>query len=232
MTIINTSVLSIEPLNQYVLKVILDAKQPLTFKAGQYLQVVMSDQDKRPFSIASRPSHDTKIELHIGATPQNPYAYEVIELARRTGELKVEVGLGDAFLRNDTIPVIIIAGGTGYSYAKSILLDSLHTQPERHLHLYWGAKKQNDLYELETLTALASQYENFTFTPVIETVDESWEGSTGLVHEVVMADYSTLANNQVYVAGRFEMAAVIKTAFLPLGLCADALFGDAFTFLK
>ena len=94
MTIITTSVLSVEPLNQYVLKVTLDAKQALTFKAGQYLQVVMSEQDKRPFSIANAPENSNVLELHIGATPENPYAYEVIELAKSSQQLDVEVGLG------------------------------------------------------------------------------------------------------------------------------------------
>jgi aquacobalamin reductase/NAD(P)H-flavin reductase len=232
MTFINTRVLSIEPLSPHVLKVTLDAKQPVAFKAGQYLQVVMSEQDKRPFSIANMPQHSHLLELHIGATPKNSYAFEVIQRARDTQSLNVEAGLGDAFLRESDMPAIIIAGGTGYSYAKSILLDCLQCQPNRQVDLYWGAKKQADLYELSRLTQLATVHKNFNFNPVVESPETRWNGKTGLVHQAVLSDFPTFKNKQVYVAGRFEMAALIKTEFLPLGLSQDCLFGDAFAFLK
>lgn len=232
MTIINTRVQSIEPLSPHVLKVMIETPQPIGFKAGQYLQVVMSDQDKRPFSIANMPSDDNLIELHIGATPQNPYAYEVIELAKNTQELNVEIGLGNAYLRESDLPIIIIAGGTGYSYAKSILFDCLRQQPSRQIYLYWGAKTADDLYEADTLSKLADIQEYFTFIPVVELPESQWAGATGLVHERVMHDFPSMKNIQVYVAGRFEMAAVIKESFLPLALMPENLFGDAFAFLK
>ncbi|MGK0371369.1 MAG: aquacobalamin reductase/NAD(P)H-flavin reductase [Glaciecola sp.] len=232
MTTITTSVLSIESLSPNVLKIMLDAKQPVSFKAGQYLQVVMSEKDKRPFSIANAPNNDHLLELHIGATPSNAYAFEVIELAKSAKALTAEVGLGQAFLRDSDMPAIIVAGGTGYSYAKSILFDCLHQQPNRTVYLYWGAKTPDDLYELDSLRQLTSTHKHFNFIPVIESSMPQWTGKTGLVHEAVMSDFPSLINTQVYVAGRFEMAAVVKTAFLPLGLTADNLFGDAFAFLK
>lgn len=232
MTITNTKVLSIEPLSPHVLKVILETPQAANFKAGQYLQVVMSDEDKRPFSIANRPSDSSLIELHIGASPQNPYAYEVIELAKNTQELNVEIGIGNAFLRESDLPVVIVAGGTGYSYAKSILFDCLHQQANRQIFLYWGAKTADDLYEANSLTELAAMHEHFTFIPVVELPEAQWTGAIGLVHEKAMADFPSMAHVQVYVAGRFEMAAVIKDSFIPLGLVSENLFGDAFAFLK
>lgn len=232
MTTIHTSVLSIEPLSPFVLKVVLDAKENITFKAGQYLQIVMGEKDKRPFSIANMPSDDSLIELHIGATPDNPYAYEVIQLAKSSKTLSVELGLGNAFLRNSDKPAIVVAGGTGYSYAKSIVLDCLHQQKNRPITLYWGAKKPADLYEADMLNELSKVHSNFTFIPVVEFKEAMWTGKTGLVHEAVIADYPSLKDLQVYVAGRFEMAAVVKEAFLPLGLAQEDLFGDAFAFLK
>lgn len=232
MTIINTSVLSIQSLSPYVLKVMLEAPHAVTFKAGQYLQVVMSDKDKRPFSIANMPSDDGLIELHIGATPENAYAYEVIELARNTQQLKVEVGLGNAYLRESDLPAVIIAGGTGYSYAKSILFDCLRQQPNRQVYLYWGAKTSDDLYEADVLAKLANTHQQCTFIPVVENPQSEWSGETGLVHEVVMQAFPSMQDIQVYVAGRFEMAAVIKASFLPLHLSPENLFGDAFAFLK
>lgn len=231
MITLDTSVVSIDSLTPYVLKVVLDAKQVVDFKAGQYLQVLMGEKDKRPFSIANMPTNNGLIELHIGATPDNPYAFEVIELAKSSGHLTVEIGLGNAYRRDNPAPAILIAGGTGYTYTKSILFDCLREEPTREVHLYWGAKSIDDLYDATMLQQLAKQHEYFHFHPVVELPEANWTGKSGLVHEAVLTDFPRLENKHVYVAGRFEMAGVIKAAYLPLGLDENHLFGDAFAYL-
>lgn len=231
MTSVDTKVVSIDSLTPYVLKIVLDAGTPVAFKAGQYLQVVMGEKDKRPFSIANMPGDDGLIELHVGATPENPYAYEVVQKAKTESVLKVELGLGEAYLRESDMPLILIAGGTGYSYTKSILFACLQHQATRKVHLYWGAKSSADLYEADILSQLARVHENFSFTPVIENSESEWMGKNGLVHEVLLAEMSDFSAVEVYVAGRFEMAAVVRDALTPLGLPKAQLFGDAFAFI-
>ena len=93
MSAITCKVTKLEKVNVHVYVVELSAPLPLIFEAGQYLQVVMSEKDKRPFSIASAPGLHT-IELHIGATPGNTYASEVIDQCKTLHEITVEVGLG------------------------------------------------------------------------------------------------------------------------------------------
>ena len=62
----------VEELREYVdtiWHVALTPQQAISFKPGQYLLVVMSDSDKRPFSIANSPTRPGMLELQIGATP-------------------------------------------------------------------------------------------------------------------------------------------------------------------
>lgn len=231
MTSIEAKVISIESLTKTVTKIILETDQQSSFKAGQYLQVVMGENDKRPFSIANAPNAKGMVELHIGATPDNPYAYEVLQLASNTQKLEVEVGLGDAYVRENEKAMVIIAGGTGYSYAKSILLDTLVNQTSRQVNLYWGAKTKSDLYEIDELSALAKAQANFSFYPVVETANTDWQGHVGLVHNAVLNDNKDLSQIEIYVAGRFEMAAVIKEVFVANGLPTTSLYGDAFAYL-
>jgi aquacobalamin reductase/NAD(P)H-flavin reductase len=231
MKAINCTVESIEAQTSIVHKVILVPEQALGFKAGQYLQVVMGEKDKRPFSIASAPSHPNKLELHIGADPANSYAFEVLTECREKGKLQVEAPLGKAFLRDSNKPAIIVAGGTGYSYAKSILLSCLEEQTERELTLYWGAKKASDLYETSELEALSALHPRFTFVPVVEEPCTNWTGHIGWVHKAVLKDINNFAGKQVYTAGRFEMSAVIRDDFCLHGLDKDELFGDAYAII-
>ena len=120
---------------EHIWHVRLAPAQPVTYKPGQYLQVIMGDKDKRPFSIASSPTHEG-IELQIGAMPGNAYPGEVLERLRQTGSLSVEMPLGKAWLREESSrPILLIAGGTGYSYARALLQYLMDTEMNRPVYL-------------------------------------------------------------------------------------------------
>ena len=47
----------------------------------------------------------------------------------------------------------------------------------------------------------------------------------------VLADFASLDLYDIYVAGRFEMAAVVRESLRLRGVSADHLFGDAYQFI-
>lgn len=226
--------LKLESLTPTVYLVQLQLPEPLQFQAGQYLQVVMGERDKRPFSIASAPQANgsEQLDLHIGATPDNRYAWDVITQLREQGEMTIEAPLGAAFYRADEQrPIILVAGGTGFSYTWSILQAHLANGCKTPLTLYWGGRVRADLYYHEQLQALAKQYQNFHYRPVVEEAEANWQGALGLVHHAVMAEQDDLAAAHVYVAGRFEMVRVVRDDFHARGLPLSQLFGDALAFI-
>ncbi|RUO72094.1 NAD(P)H-flavin reductase [Pseudidiomarina sediminum] len=225
-------VTALESLSPAVFRVVLTLPEAIEFNGGQYVQVVMGERDKRAFSIASCPSQTTEIELHIGATADNPYAMQVIEKARAEGELEVEVPLGTAYYRADSQrPLVLIAGGTGFSYTWSILQAHLKSGSTRPVTLYWGGRQAQDLYYHDKLIALSETYPQVHYRPVIEQADASWNGAIGLVHHAVLAEQSDLSEADVYVAGRFEMVRVIRDDFHAQGLPLEQLYGDALAFI-
>ncbi|KXI31014.1 NAD(P)H-flavin reductase [Paraglaciecola hydrolytica] len=223
---------SIEPLTNTIVRVQLQPATELAFIAGQYLQVIMGETDKRAFSIANAPRQDGSIELHIGADPANQYACQVVDKMREQGEVLVEGGLGNAFLRDhQSNPTILLAGGTGFSYTLSILQQLLSKPLQEPLFLYWGTRTLTDMYAYDTLKHLARQHSKFTFVPVIEHPESNWQGKTGWVHKAVLADFTSLQSYQVYLAGRFEMAGVAREDFHQQGLQLANIYGDAFEFI-
>lgn len=225
-------VTALETLSPNVFRVLLELPEAIEFVAGQYLQVVMGERDKRPFSIASCPSKTRELELHIGATPDNPYAMEVIEAIRANGELTIEAPLGDAGYREDSErSLILIAGGTGFSYTWSILQAHLRSGSKRPVTLYWGGRKAADLYYDEKLKQLSDDHANFHYRPVVEEATAGWHGTIGLVPHAVLAEQSDLSDADVYVAGRFEMVRVIRDDFHARGLPLAQLYGDALAFI-
>lgn len=225
-------VTALETLSANVYRVLLELPEAIEFVAGQYLQVVMGERDKRPFSIASCPSKTRELELHIGATPDNPYAMEVIDTIRAHNTLTIEVPLGEAGYRQDSDrSVILIAGGTGFSYTWSILQAHLRNDHKRPVTLYWGGRKAADLYYDEKLKQLSGEYANFHYRPVVEEAGADWHGAIGLVPHAVLAEQSDLSEADVYVAGRFEMVRVIRDDFHARGLPLNQLYGDALAFI-
>lgn len=225
-------IVSIDALTPMVYRVHLEPPQAVAFEAGQYLQVVMGERDKRPFSIASCPSNPELFELHIGAHPENRYATEVMERLRSQTTITVEAPLGQAFYQTDSNrPLILIAGGTGFSYTWSILQSHLQSDSKRPITLYWGGRELADLYFHQQLLELAERYEHFSYRPVVENANGAWQGSIGLVHHAVLAEQSDLGEADVYVAGRFEMVRVIRDDFHAKGLPLSQLYGDALAFI-
>ncbi|MGL5294204.1 MAG: NAD(P)H-flavin reductase [Aeromonas sp.] len=213
-------------------RVTLMAAQPVSFKPGQYLLVVMSDSDKRPFSIASSPTRPGMLELHIGATPDNAYAGQVLARMRERGEIEVELPVGKAFLRDESRrPLILMAGGTGFSYASAILEYLIDTGSQRPVFFYWGVRQAHWLYALTQVQQWQQHYAPLTFVPVVQEPDEEWHGKVGLVHQAIMDDFVSLHEYDIYVAGRLEMARAAREEFQILGAEPERIFGDAYEFL-
>ncbi|ACZ75095.1 MULTISPECIES: NAD(P)H-flavin reductase [Dickeya] len=233
MTTLSCTVMSVDAITDTVYRVRLLPSAPFSFRAGQYLMVVMDERDKRPFSMASTPIEQESIELHIGASEMNLYAMAVMERILKEKSLVVDIPHGDAWLREDSDrPLILIAGGTGFSYVRSILLTVLARQPERQVSVYWGGRELRHLYDLGELQSLAQVHTNLNVIPVVEQPDEQWHGRSGTVLSAVLQDFGSLASHDIYIAGRFEMAKIARERFCnERGAQPAHMYSDAFSFI-
>ena len=233
MTTISCKVTSMDAITETVYRVRLVPDSPFSFRAGQYLMVVMDERDKRPFSMASTPDEQGFIELHIGASELNLYAMAVMDRILKDREIVIDIPHGDAWLRDeDDRPLILIAGGTGFSYVRSILFTALARNPAREIAIYWGGREEKHLYDLAELEALSVNHPNLSVVPVVEQPEEGWRGRSGTVLTAVMQDFGTLSEHDIYIAGRFEMAKIARDLFCnERGAREDRMFGDAFSFI-
>ncbi|TDT50961.1 aquacobalamin reductase/NAD(P)H-flavin reductase [Enterobacter sp. AG5470] len=233
MTTLSCKVTSVDAITDTVYRVRLVPEASFSFRAGQYLMVVMDERDKRPFSMASTPDQHDFIELHIGASELNLYAMAVMDRILKDRQIVIDIPHGDAWLRDDEDrPMVLIAGGTGFSYVRSILLTSLAKNPNRDITIYWGGREEKHLYDLAELEALTVTHPNLRVVPVVEQPPEAWRGRSGTVLAAVLQDFGSLAEHDIYIAGRFEMAKIARDLFCnERGAREDRLFGDAFAFI-
>lgn len=211
----------------------LPANERLQFLAGQYIDIILRDGRRRSFSLANPPHADEYLELHIRLVPNGEFTGFVFQGMREKAILRFQGPLGYFFLREDSRrPIIMMAGGTGFAPMKSILEHAFQIGVRRPIHLYWGARARQDLYQNELAGTWMEKYSNFRYTPVLSEAppEDQWQGRSGWVHEAVAADYPNLNAYEVYMSGPPPMIDAAKKVFRNQGLADDHLFYDSFDF--
>jgi NAD(P)H-flavin reductase/ferredoxin len=199
------------------------------FKAGQYLQVVMDDGDRRNFSMANAARDNDGAELHIRHVPDGKFSMKVLSKLSIGDPLQIEAPYGQFYLRASVRPIVLLASGTGFAPIKSIIETSVHVGHSRPMHLYWGARRREDLYLAELPARWAQRLPWFSFTPVLSEPPPSWTGRTGLVHNVVREDFKDLSGTEVYACGNPLMVTAAQREFAAShGLPDEQFFADAF----
>lgn len=211
----------------------LPASERLQFKAGQYIEFILKDGKRRAFSIANAPHDSDFLQLHIRVIAGGVFSEYVEKELQEKAILRLEAPFGSFFLREDSQkPIILVAGGTGFSPVKGIIEHILHNNIKRDILLYRGARKLRDLYMHDLCEKWAALIPNITYIPVLSeaAASDSWQGRAGLVHQAVLDDISDLSAYQAYVCGAPGMCEVAHQSFLQQGLDAEEFFSDAFTF--
>src|SRR3989344_2378075 len=207
--------------------------QRLQYLAGQYIDILLSGNQHRSFSLATSPLSDELLQLHIRHVPGGHFTDHVFEKMKEKDLLRFQGPFGMFFLREDSErPAILIAGGTGFAPIKSILEYAFAQGIQRPLHLYWGVRAKRDLYLPDLPQAWAKQHSNFKFTPVLSEPkpEDHWSGRQGWVHEAVAEDHPDLSRHEVYASGPPPMIDAIKGMVKKHRLPEDRLYYDSFEF--
>jgi CDP-4-dehydro-6-deoxyglucose reductase len=202
----------------------------IRFAAGQYLNIVLEDGQRRAFSFANPPHDNALIELHIRRIPGGRFTSQVFTSMRVGDTLEIEAPLGGFTLHAGDKPILLVAGATGFAPIKSILEDAFARGIQRPMQLYWGVSHPQDLYLADTVERWQSAHANFRFIPVLSEPANApdWSGRTGLVHQAMLQDHPDLSGFEVYLCGSVKMVDSALPDFLAHGLGPDACFTDAF----
>lgn len=227
-----STVESMEKLSDDVIRLFLLMRDDMTidFVAGQYINILLPDGQRRAFSFASAPRVSHRIELHVRWIPGGLFTTHVFNEMKVGDVVNFEGPLGSFKLQDTERPIIFVAGATGFAPIKSIVEDAFHRGIQRPMLLYWGVRQRKDLYMAQLAQEWQSQHANFRFIPVLSEPgsDDPWSGRTGFVHQAILDDFPNLAGNEVYVCGSAKMVDVAFPAFLAHGLSEEFCFSDAF----
>lgn len=204
--------------------------EKIAFAAGQYLNIVLDDEQRRAFSFANPPHDNALVELHVRLIPGGRFTTHVFDSMRVGDELRLEGPLGRFTLHASDRPILFVAGATGFAPVKSILEDAFARGVQRPMWLYWGARRPADLYLATLAEHWQREHPHFHFVPVLSDArpEDGWQGRVGLVHEAMLADFADLSGHEIYVCGSVAMVESAVPEFLAHGAHQDACFSDAF----
>ncbi|OIQ92284.1 CDP-6-deoxy-L-threo-D-glycero-4-hexulose-3-dehydrase reductase [mine drainage metagenome] len=231
--VFGATVVGMERLCDDVMQLVLalPSGEKIDFTAGQYLNILLEDGQRRAFSFANPPHQGGgRIELHIRLIPGGLYTTQVFTRMRIGDQIRFEGPLGSFRLSESERPIIFVAGATGFAPIKSIVEDAFQRGIRRPMRLYWGARRKRDLYLSATAETWQREHENFTYIPVLSeaAMEDHWSGRTGWVHQAIVDDLPDLSDCEAYVCGSVNMVEAAFPALLAGGLAEDRCFSDAF----
>ncbi|WP_404273517.1 CDP-6-deoxy-delta-3,4-glucoseen reductase [Yersinia similis] len=209
---------------------ILSLRLPPTAKiqylAGQYIDLIINGQ-RRSYSIANAPGGNGNIELHVRKVVNGVFSNIIFNELKLQQLLRIEGPQGTFFVREDNLPIVFLAGGTGFAPVKSMVEALINKNDQRQVHIYWGMPAGHNFYS-DIANEWAIKHPNIHYVPVVSGDDSIWTGATGFVHQAVLEDIPDLSLFNVYACGSLAMITAARNDFINHGLAENKFFSDAF----
>jgi len=190
------------------------------YRAGQFLQVILRNGERRSYSMASAPGQSEQIELHVRHMPGGMFSDMLFGVSGKPLKvrdvLRVSAPHGSFYLReNSDKPIVLLASGTGFAPIKAIVEHARITGVDRPMTLYWGGRRPQDLYMDALARSWARELRGFGYVPVVSDArpEDEWRGRRGLVHRAVIEDHADLSSYQVYACGAPVMVDAARRDF-------------------
>jgi propane monooxygenase reductase subunit len=217
----------------YRLRLMLEEEEPLTFHAGQYIDIAIpGTEHNRSFSMANTPAVADRLEFMIKLYPGGQFSSLLQDGLSPGDRLQARGPFGVFILREHSdADLIFIGGGAGMAPIWSLLNYMAENGIERNAVYYYGARTRKDLFHLEELERLSERLPNFRFVPALSepSPDDDWDGETGLITDVVDRLEGDLSGHEGYLCGPPPMIDASIPVLGAHGLPEAKIFFDKFT---
>lgn len=204
--------------------------RPLPYAAGQHisLQTTRFPRVWRTFSMACAPRPDGLIRFQVKTVPGGWVSTALVRHTAPGHRIILGPAMGTMTLQSAADrDLLCVAGGTGLAPLKAIAEEVIRTSPEgryREVFLFWGARTQDEFYDLAELHQMANAYPWFQVIPVVSD-DPDYPGLKGNVGQVA-AQYVPHSDCEAYVAGPAAMVRDTIRALSGAGLPGERIHYD------
>jgi 3-phenylpropionate/trans-cinnamate dioxygenase ferredoxin reductase subunit len=205
--------------------------EPLAYKAGQFADISLEalPDVQRSYSFASLSRPDGKVSFFVRKVPGGLFSSYVHDTDVMGQAVTVDGPKGEFWLRPAKAPLLFVAGGSGLAPILALLQEAHDAGVMRPATLLFGARRQADLYALDDIGKIASQWGGtFRFVAVLsEEEDSSWRGRRGMVTSLIpeIAEPDVRA----YLCGPPPMVDSAMELLEKLGVSRNHIYTDRFT---
>lgn len=204
---------------------------PYPFLAGQYtsLETPWWPRVWRNYSFAAAPRDDGLLSFHIKAVPagwvsnalvHRAGAGDVIRLGPPTGSMTVDHRTDNGLL--------CLGGGTGIAPIKALIEDIAEQGHRRSVEVFYGARSDHDLYDIDTMLQLERSLPWLSVRPVVSEGPASGPSRniSGKIPDAVR-QYGPWREHDAYVSGPPGMIRSGVDALVGVGVPSDRIRHDA-----
>lgn len=226
--IVKGTVTSIEEATHDIRRIRVRLAKPLDFSPGQYATLQFSPDHIRPYSMAGL-STDEHMEFQIRKVPEGRVTAYVFDELVVGSAIRVSGPLGTAYLRKKhTGPMLCVGGGTGLAPVLSIVRGAIAEGMTNPIHLYFGVRSHQDVYDADRLHQLAKDHSNIRIHIVVATGTAGEGLRTGLVTDAIERDLGALNGWRAYLCGAPAMVDALNLLVTRLGVSPEHIYADAF----
>jgi NAD(P)H-flavin reductase/hemoglobin-like flavoprotein len=180
----------------------------------------------RYYSMANAPRADGSLDFHIRLIDGGAVSLALIAGTAVGAELRLGPPIGALRLDSTSArDILMVTGSTGLAPLKAILeqLTVLRRQPR--VHLFFGARTADGLYDLPSLEKIAAEHSWLTVVPVVSAGRSP--GHNGALIDVV-SGYGDWSAHDAYLAGPTEMVQDCATRLVAAGAPAAQIHVEDF----
>ncbi|MBS1120476.1 MAG: oxygenase [Deltaproteobacteria bacterium] len=213
-----------------VCKLVLEPATSLYYHAGQFVNLRRSDGLVRSYSLASLPTEDEHLELHVKRIAGGAMSTWICDELAVGDELDFQGPNGRCYYvpGSQDQDLLLIANGTGAAPLVGIVRDALHVGHRGRIRLFHGSRTEGGLYLHSTFTRLAADHPTFEYVPCISSSDVPPGFTRGRAHQVALARCPDLRGWRVFVAGLPALVTEVETLAQRAGALASAIHADPY----
>lgn len=145
--------------------------QPYPFLAGQYasLETPWWPRVWRHYSFASAPRSDGLLTFHVKAIPAGWVSNALVHRARPGDVIRLGPPAGSMTVDHTTDSgLLCLGGGTGIAPIKALVEDVAEHGDRRSVEVFYGARTDHDLYDIDTMLRLKQSHPWLEVRPVVD----------------------------------------------------------------
>ncbi|MFD8325291.1 globin domain-containing protein [Streptomyces lydicus] len=206
--------------------------QPYPFRAGQYTSVETPWWPRvwRHYSFASAPRSDGLLSFHVKAVPAGWVSNAMVHRARPGDIIRLGAPAGSMTVDHSTRNgLLCVGGGTGIAPIKALIEDVAEHGIRRPVDVFYGARTDHDLYDLDTMLRLEQTHQWLSVRPVVANgpaVRGGTSSETGQLPDAVR-QYGPFREYDAYLSGPPGLIRSGVDALVGVGIPTDRIRHDS-----